>query len=128
MRYALYVRSTGEFIGHGSAPDSHDASLLETDDVAIITLDAEEAPPDGATEFLSDGQRVSRPRLPGFTNPYDLTALSAGTIVRVTDESDTVHEIADLSEALTLEGPQRYRIKVAPPFPHVPIDTTIEVP
>lgn len=69
----------------------------------------------------------ARPALPDWTNPYDLTALPVGTVVIVTDSLGTEYEITDLSEDLILEGPETYQFQVKPPFPYIPIRTTVEV-
>lgn len=127
MKYALYIRATGEFIGYGDVPGGYDVSLLESDDVAVFALAEDEDPPDEIAEYLSADQRAARPALPEFVNPYDLTALPSGTVITVRDESGQTHEITDLSETLTLEGPQTYSIKVDPPFPYQRIVKTVEV-
>jgi len=75
----------------------------------------------------ASGLVADRPTVPTPTASYDLTQLPAGTVVTVTDESGTTHQITDLSDTLTLEGPQTYRVQVDPPFPYIAVDTTVEV-
>ena len=84
--------------------------------------------PNGDVEYISEGEIVARPSLPPFSASYDLTALPAGTVLTITDESGTDHEITDLTDTLILEGPETFQVKVIPPFPHISIRTTIEVP
>jgi len=82
---------------------------------------------DPATQYVTESGPTDRPTIPTPTAIYDLTQLPAGTVVTVTDESGTVYEITDLSDTLTLEGPQTYRVQVDPPFPYIAVDTTVEV-
>lgn len=70
---------------------------------------------------------AARPELPDVSASYDLTALPTGSVVTVVDESGTEHEVTDLSETLTLEGPQTYVVTVEPPFPYRTIRTRLEV-
>lgn len=129
IRYALVDMVAGEVVKCGTASKVRAVLLpdLEEPGFEVFMTFPEDANEETHMLDLTEGTWVSRPTLPAPSASYDLTALPTGTVVTVIDESRTVHEITDLSETLTLEGPQTCTIKVDPPFPYQRIKTTIEV-
>lgn len=119
--YVVYKNDTGEITNwrivenESMAKASPDCSILEGQPSMTSYVDTE------TMEFKE------RPELPEFSNPYDLTALPSGTIVKITDSLGTEYEITDLTESLILEGPETYALYVDPPFPYIAIQTTVEV-
>jgi len=124
INYVLYKTATGEItnwrtvsdqatMDAGSAPAGYaklECDAAENDYIELTTMTP-----------------TPRPTLPDFANPYDLAQLPTGTIVTVTDESGGETVITELTEDLTLLGPETYQIVVDPPFPYMRIKTELEV-
>lgn len=129
IHYALVKMDTGEVVKCGSASKERMLLLpeLEGPGLELFMTFPEQANEETYMLDTANDQWIERPTLPEPSASYDLTALPPGTVVTVTDESSTVHEITDLSETLILEGPQKYRVKVDPPFPYQRLKTTVEV-
>jgi len=129
IHYALVKMDTGEVLKCGSASKERMLLLpeLEEPGLELFMTFPERANEETHMLDTATDQWIERPTLPEPSASYDLTALPAGTIVTVVDESSTVHEITDLSETLTLEGPQTYSVKVDPPFPYQRIVKKVEV-
>lgn len=120
IRWTKVDQTTGLIVmnGQGLDPNNDLVNQLGEPGFDVFTGIPEEV--QGHSHFwdYAGGEWLERPTLPAFTNPYNLTALPVGTVVYVTDESGTRHEITDLSEPLLLEGPQKYRVDVKPPAPY----------
>lgn len=129
IHYALVKMDTGEVVKCGSASRERMLLLpeLEGPGFELFMTFPDQANEETHMLDTSTRQWIDRPTLPEPSASYDLTALPAGTVVTVIDESRTVHEITDLSEVLTLEGPQTYTVMVDPPFPHQRLQSTVEV-
>lgn len=124
MIYAVYSIETGEVFYHmETTVDVNKLNAALDSDLKAMVVERKIEEP----SYVFNGVVTPRPTLPKPSASYDLTALPAGTVVTVIDESQTVYEITDLSETLTLEGPQTYRVKVDPSFPYQRIATTVEV-
>lgn len=123
IHFAVYDTSSGEIRSVNAVSYEHQLTLYEAPGVALLPGN----PPDNHYVDLDALEFAERPSVPTPTASYDLTALPEGTTVTVTDESNTDHTITDLTETLTLEGPQVYQVRVAPPFPYMPADQTVEV-
>jgi hypothetical protein len=121
MEFFIFKISTGEIIANRATSEP------EKIEERYITAGLDWREGHAEDEYMLNGQKIARPTLPEPAASYDLTALPAGTIVTVADESGTVHEITDLSETLTLQGPQTYSVNVDPPFPYQRIVKKVEV-
>ena len=123
MIATIYNSATGEISAVISSGREEIINLNTKDSESWIEG---EAPKDTYVN-LSTLSFIDRPRLPEPSENYDLTALPSGTIVKITDSLGTEYEITDLTESLILEGPETYQFQVKPPFPYIPIRTTVEV-
>lgn len=130
-------------VGRGRAqPDDITAlrGLLEPgEEILSFPIDGE--PPTGSTPpgaALDAWERVSydplanaykpRPELTAPTqNPVPLSGYPAGTKVTVTNEAGDSLVILDLSLPLTLIDPGVYTLRFEPPFPWLPLTTTMKV-
>ena len=121
MQFFLFKTDTGEIISNRatSEPEKIEERYIEPG------IDWREG--HAEDDYMLNGQLTPRPAVPEPSANYDLTALPAGTTVTVIDESGAAHEITDLSEALTLEGPQKYIVTVEPPFPYMRVRSIVEV-
>ncbi len=73
--------------------------------------------------------RPSVPTLAGGSAPHhlDLSEIPPGSDVTIENEAGDAVSVADLAAGVTLADPGRYRVRVDPPFPAIPLDQTIEV-
>lgn len=123
MIATIYNSATGEISAVISSGRQEIIDLNTKDSESWIDG---EAPKDTYID-LSTLSFIDRPTLPEPSENYDLTALPSGTVVKITDSLGTEYEITDLTESLTLEGPETYAFHVDPPFPYIAIRTTVEV-
>lgn len=119
--FTVYHTSTGEVIARNTVTHLYQLESGVPDGPYTYVLG--EAPKDHYVDPVSE-EFVVRPTIPAFVNPYDLTLLPAGTEISVTDESKTETLITELTDSLTLVGPQTYQIKINPPFPYMPMYVT----
>ena len=129
IRYALVDMASGEIAKSGIASKERAVLLpdLEVPGFQVFMTLPEDATDETHMLDTASGEWVERPAVPEPSANYDLTALPAGTTVTVIDESGAAHEITDLSEALTLEGPQKYIVTVESPFPYMRVRSIVEV-
>lgn len=122
-QFTVYDALTGEVLARNSVAREEYITYAVKDGQSYVIG---EAPEDSYVDVLTK-TFADRPTLPEPSDNYDLTALPSGTVVKVTDSLGTEYEITDLSEDLILEGPETYQFQVKPPFPYIPIRTTVEV-
>lgn len=122
-QFVIYDLSTGQVLVNRVTRDE----VKLVNDYLLTGNGYVEGEANSDAEYVNDGVIVPRPTLPSLSASYDLTAMPIGTVIYVTDESDTRHEITELTETLILQGPQTYIVRVNPPFPYVPIETKLEV-
>jgi hypothetical protein len=129
IRWALVRKSDGKIVKSGGSSASRAVLLPDLEDVDFdMFMDVPEHVRSDTHMFDYATQSWAlRPTLPAPSASYDLTQLPAGTVLRVHDESGQIHEISDLSETLTLIGPQTYRITAESPFPFQRLKADIEV-
>lgn len=128
-RWAKVDQATGLIVAEGAGPDPDGALQTQLAETGFDVLEGRPEDVTGGTHFWDYAlqQWAARPQVAPFSNPYDLTALPANTVVIVTDEGGAQTEITDLSDALTLVGPETYRVDIKPPAPYVKLRVTIEV-
>lgn len=123
IEYTVYETVTGKISAIGAVSYTEQLELVKNENQEIKLGKG------SWDDYVNLTTLEFKPR-PNVLEPsalYDLTQLPSGSVVTVTDESKTVYTITDLSELLTLTGPQKYEVKVEPPFPYKAVEKTVEV-
>lgn len=125
VKFGVYDESSGELVAIHTTETQFQSYLADAGQniIAGHPLVSE----NWRDYYVSGGVYTLRPTVTLPSASYDLTTLPVGTTITVKNEANDELVISDLSETLTLTDPGEYWFDVEPPFPYMPLKTSVEV-